>query len=208
MGLSYFKERGYRDETIRRFGLGFTQESKDDFTQYALSKGHKLEMLKNLGLTSDKGYDFFRNRVMFTIYNLSGKPVAFAGRIMQKDAKAFKYQFAGNGDLHKSKPLRTLSGQNCHQKNSDECIIEGYTDVMTLSQADRKCGCSSGTSLTRISLDFVKRFTPNLKNPFDGDAAGIKAALRGMDLALEQDLNVKIVLLPEKKKIRTLISRR
>jgi DNA primase len=202
IGLSYFKERGYRDETIRKFGLGFTQESKDDFTQYALSKGHKLEMLKNLGLTSDKGNDFFRNRVMFTIYNLSGKPVAFAGRIMQKDAKAFKYINSPETEIYnKSKTLYGLYQAKTAIRKLDECImVEGYTDVMTLSQAGiENVVASSGTSLTQDQLRLVKRFTPNLKILFDGDAAGIKAALRGMDLALEQDLNVKIVLLPEKE---------
>lgn len=200
IGLSYFKERGYRDETIKKFGLGYAQDARDAFTQYALSKGHKLEMLKNLGLTTSKGNDFFWNRVMFTIFNLSGKPVAFAGRIMQKGAKAAKYINSPETEIyHKSKTVYGLFQAKTAIRKLDECIlVEGYTDVMTLSQAGiENVVSASGTALTEDQLRLVHRFTPNLKIIFDGDPAGVKAALRGLDLALEQDLNVKIVLLPE-----------
>ncbi|MCB0662569.1 MAG: DNA primase [Saprospiraceae bacterium] len=200
IGLSYFKERGYRDETIQKFGLGYAPEGRDTFTKYALSKGHKLDMLKSLGLTTSKDTDFFWNRVMFTIYNLSGKPVAFAGRIMQKGVKIAKYINSPETEIYnKSKTVYGLYQAKTAIRKLDECIlVEGYTDVMTLSQAGiENVVASSGTALTQDQLRMIKRFTPNLKILYDGDSAGVKAALRGLDLALEQDLNVKIVLLPE-----------
>ncbi|MEM1323774.1 MAG: DNA primase [Bacteroidota bacterium] len=200
IGLSYFKDRGFREETIRKFGLGFAPNGKNIFTQQALSIGHKEEMLKQLGLTSQYGSDFFRNRVMFTIHNLAGKVIAFAGRILTNDKKAPKYINSPETDIYNKS--RVLYGAYFAKKairQLDECIlVEGYTDVISLHQAGiENVVASSGTSLTVGQIQLIKRYTPNIKILYDGDPAGIKAALRGLDLVLEQDMNVKVVLLPE-----------
>jgi len=200
IGLSYFKNRGFSEETIKKFGLGYTQKNRDSFTQYAISKGYDKPLLQELGLTSKYDADFFRDRVMFTIRNLSGKVVAFAGRIMQKKAKAPKYINSPETEIyHKSKVLYGMYLAKGPIRKVDECImVEGYTDVISLHQAGiENVVASSGTSLTVGQIGLVKRFTPNIKIIYDGDKAGVKAALRGLDLVLEQDLNVKIVLLPE-----------
>jgi DNA primase len=200
VGLNYFKERGYREETIKKFGLGFTLETPDAFTQKAIKAGYNIELLKKLGLASQYGKDFFRNRVMFTIHNLSGKIIAFAGRIMVKNVKAPKYINSPETDIyHKSKILYGAYFAKKSIRQNDECIlVEGYTDVISLHQAGiENVVASSGTSLTEGQIGLIKRFTPNIKILYDGDAAGIKAALRGLDMVLEQDMNVKVVLLPE-----------
>lgn len=200
IGLSYFKERGFTEETIRKFGLGYAPRSRDHFTQFALSKGYQKELLQELGLTTQYDTDFFRDRVMFTIRNLSGKVVAFAGRIMQQQAKAPKYINSPETEIyHKSKVLYGIYQARTAIRKVDECIlVEGYTDVISLHQGGiENVVASSGTSLTVGQIGLVKRFTPNIKIIYDGDKAGVKAALRGLDLVLEQDLNVKIVLLPE-----------
>lgn len=200
IGLAYFKNRGFSEETIKKFGLGYAQKNRDSFTQHALSKGYDKPLLQELGLTSKYDADFFRDRVMFTIRNLSGKVVAFAGRIMQKKAKAPKYINSPETEIyHKSKVLYGMYLAKGPIRKADECImVEGYTDVISLHQAGiENVVASSGTSLTVGQIGLVKRFTPNIKIIYDGDKAGVKAALRGLDLVLEQDLNVKIVLLPE-----------
>lgn len=200
IGLNYFKERGYREETIKKFGLGYASDDRDEFTRYALQSGHKIEMLRQLGLTTEHDRDFFRNRVIFPIFNLSGKPIAFAGRIMAKDAKAPKYINSPETEIYnKSRSLFGLFQAKQAISKSDECIlVEGYTDVITLHQAGiENVVASSGTALTAEQLRLIKRYTPHLKILYDGDPAGVKAALRGLDLALEQDLNVKIVLIPD-----------
>ncbi len=200
VGLNYFKERGFREETIKKFGLGFAPESKDALTLAAVNKGYSADLLKKLGLTSQYDRDFFRNRVMFTIRNLSGKVIAFAGRIMVKDPKAPKYVNSPETEIyHKSKVLYGAYFAKQAIRRQDECIlVEGYTDVISLHQAGiENVVASSGTSLTVDQIKLIKRFTPNVKILYDGDFAGIKAAMRGVDLLLEQDLNVKIVLLPE-----------
>lgn len=200
VGLNYFKERGYREETIQKFGLGFTTVQKDAFTQKATKDGYKIDFLKKLGLTTQYGRDFFRNRVMFTIHNLSGKVVAFAGRIMVKDVKAPKYINSPETEIyHKSKILYGAYFAKRAIRQEDECIlVEGYTDVISLHQAGiENVVASSGTSLTEGQIGLIKRFTPNITILYDGDPAGIKAALRGMDMILEKDMNVKVVLLPE-----------
>ncbi|MEZ5044446.1 MAG: DNA primase [Saprospiraceae bacterium] len=199
VGLSYFKKRGFREDTIRKFGLGFTTDQKDAFTQKAIQTGYPVESLKNLGLTTQYDRDFFRNRVMFTIHNLSGKPIAFAGRILLKDVKAPKYINSPETEIyHKSKVLYGANFAKQAIQKLDECIlVEGYTDVISLHQAGiENVVAASGTSLTVEQIRLIKRFTPNVKILFDGDVAGLKAALRGIDLILEQDLNVKVVLLP------------
>lgn len=200
VGLAYFKERGFREETIRKFQLGFAPDEPDLLTRTALDKGYKREYLEKLGLTNRHGKDFFRNRVIFTIHNLSGKPVAFAGRILKKDPKAPKYINSPETDIYtKSKVLYGISFAKKAIQQQDECIlVEGYTDVISLHQAGiENVVASSGTALTEGQIALIRRFTPNIKILYDGDPAGIKAAMRGLDLVLEQDMNVRIVLLPE-----------
>lgn len=199
IGLSYFKGRGFREETIEKFGLGFAPNNRDTFTKKAAQMGYKPDYLQKLGL-SKNGRDFFWNRVMFTIHNLTGKPIAFAGRILQKDAKAPKYINSPETEIYtKSKILYGAYFAKNQIRKLDECIlVEGYTDVISLHQAGiTNVVASSGTSLTDGQILLIKRFTPNIKILYDGDAAGIKAALRGLDLVLEKDMNVKVVLLPE-----------
>ena len=199
VGLSYFKNRGFREETIKKFGLGFAPDQRDVLTKKALAMGYKKDYLERLGL-SKNNRDFFWNRVMFTIHNLSGKPIAFAGRILQKDVKAPKYINSPETEIYvKNKILYgSYFAKNAIRKQ-DECIlVEGYTDVISLHQAGiENVVASSGTSLTEGQILLIKRFTPNIKILYDGDAAGIKAALRGLDLVLEKDLNVRVVLLPD-----------
>lgn len=200
VGLSYFKRRGFREDTIRKFGLGFTSDQRTGFTDVATRTGYSLESLKKLGLTTQYDRDFFRNRVMFTIHNLSGKPIAFAGRIMAKDVKAPKYINSPETEIyHKSKVLYGANFAKVSIRQQDECIlVEGYTDVISLHQAGiENVVAASGTSLTTEQIRLIKRYTPNVKILFDGDFAGLKAALRGIDLILAQDLNVKVVLLPD-----------
>ncbi|NRB62798.1 MAG: DNA primase, partial [Saprospiraceae bacterium] len=200
VGLSYFKNRGFKEETIRKFGLGYAPPGKDNFIQKALAKGYDKSLLQELGLVSRYDADFFRDRVMFTIRNLSGKVIAFAGRIMQKDVKAPKYINSPETEIyHKSDVLYGAFYAKGPIRKEDECIlVEGYTDVISLHQSGiENVVASSGTSLTTGQIRLIKRNTPNIKILYDGDAAGIKAALRGLDLVLEQDMNVKVVLLPE-----------
>ncbi len=200
VGLSYFKNRGYREDTIRQFGLGFAGAGKNTFTLKATQDGHKLDMLQKLGLTSQHQLDFFRNRVIFPIHNMTGKLIAFAGRILQKDVKAPKYINSPETEIYfKSKVLYGAYFAKKAIRKEDQCIlVEGYTDVISLHQAGiENVVASSGTSLTVGQIQLIKRYTPNMCILYDGDAAGIKAALRGLDLVLEQDMNVKVVLLPD-----------
>ncbi len=200
VGLSYFKRRGFREDTIRKFGLGFTSDQRTGFTDVATRTGYSLESLKKLGLTTQYDRDFFRNRVMFTIHNLSGKPIAFAGRIMAKDVKAPKYINSPETEIyHKSKVLYGANFAKVAIRKEDECIlVEGYTDVISLHQAGiENVVAASGTSLTTEQIRLIKRYTPNVKVLFDGDVAGMKAAFRGIDLLLSQDINVQVVALPE-----------
>ncbi len=200
VGLSYFKSRGFREETIRKWGLGITPAKKDGFTKAATDAGYNLELLRQLGLTNKYDSDFFRERVMFTIRNLSGKIIAFAGRTLSKDKKTPKYINSPETDIYvKNKALFGIHFAKKTVRSEDECImVEGYTDVISLHQAGiENVVASSGTSLTVGQINLIKRYTPNMKILYDGDAAGIKAALRGLDLVLEQDMNVKVVLLPD-----------
>jgi len=200
VGLSYFKSRGYNEETIKKFGLGIALQQKDALTLEAQQKGYSIDMMKKLGLTSQYGRDFFRDRVMFTIHSMTGKPIAFAGRILQKDVKAPKYVNSPETEIYyKSKVLYGAYFAKKSIRKLDECImVEGYTDVISLHQAGiENVVASSGTSLTVEQIRLIKRFTPNMKILYDGDAAGTKAALRGLDLVLEQDMNVKVVMLPD-----------
>ena len=199
VGLSYFKQRGFQEDTIRKFGLGFAPETQDGLTRDATSAGYSTEHLKQLGLTTEHQRDFFRNRVIFTIHNQSGKAVGFAGRILTNDKHSPKYLNSPESDIyHKSKILYGMFFAQRAIRKEEECIlVEGYTDVLSLHQGGiENVVASSGTSLTVEQVRLIKRFSPNLKVLYDGDLAGRKAALRGSDLALEQDLNVRVVLLP------------
>ncbi|MBL7816188.1 MAG: DNA primase [Saprospiraceae bacterium] len=202
IGLQYFKQRGFREETIRKWGLGYAPEHRDVLTKTLTTEGYSIENLRKVGLTSQYDNDFFRGRVMFTIQGLSGKPVAFAGRIMQSDAKVAKYINSPETEIYtKSRILYGLVHARKAIQQKDECILcEGYTDVISLHQAGiENVVASSGTSLTTDQIRLIKRFTPNIKIIYDGDAAGIKAAVRGLDMVLEEDMNVKVVLLPNKE---------
>jgi DNA primase len=200
VGLSYFKDRGFREETIKKFGLGLALKQKDAFTLKAINDGYSIELLRKLGLTSKFDSDFFRDRVMFTIHNISGKVIAFAGRTLSKEKKIPKYINSPETEIYvKNKVLYGAYFAKRAVRQEDECIIvEGYTDVISLHQAGvENVVASSGTSLTTGQIRLIKRYTPNIKILYDGDTAGVTAALRGLDLVLEQDMNVKVVLLPE-----------
>ena len=209
IGLSYFKERGFLDDTIQTFQLGYSPDSFDTFYNQAIKDGYNEEILLKAGLIKEKNgkhYDFFRDRVMFPIFNVSGKVVAFGGRML-KSAKSDnpnvynpKYINTAETDVyHKSQVLYGISHAKAEIRKHDVCyLVEGYTDVISLYQAGIKnVVASSGTALTKEQVQLIKRFTQNMVILYDGDAAGIKAALRGLDIVLEQGLNVKLVLLPD-----------
>jgi DNA primase len=200
IGLSYFKERGLREATIRQFQLGYALDSKDQLTLKAVEKKYNIEHLRLLGLTTRSDIDFFRARVMFPIHNVSGKVVAFAGRTLSSDKKVPKYINSPESEIYSKRTLLYgLFFAKDSIRKEDECIlVEGYTDVISLHQGNIKnVVASSGTSLTKEQIRLIKRYTQNIKIIYDGDPAGIKAALRGLDLVLESDMNVKLVLLPE-----------
>lgn len=203
IGLAYFKERGFINSTIEKFQLGFAPDGFDVFTKSALKEGYQLEVLKKAGLTSSKEnstLDFFRNRVMFPIHNMTGKVVGFGGRIMVKDEKAPKYVNTPESEVYqKSKILYGAYFAKSEIRKQDECLmVEGYTDVISLHQAGiQNAVASSGTALTPDQIRLIKRITPNITMLYDGDAAGIKAALRGTDLILEEGMNVRVVVLPD-----------
>lgn len=202
VGLSYFKQRGFREETIKKFGLGFAQSDMDALLRAGKQRGYSAELLKKLGLVTQYERDFFRERVMFSIHNLTGKVIAFAGRIMAKDPKQPKYINSPETEIYyKSKVLYGIYFAKKAIRQEDECLlVEGYTDVISLHQAGiENVVASSGTALTPDQIRLIKRFTNNIKIIYDGDAAGIKAALRGLDLALEEDMNVRLVLLPDQE---------
>ncbi|MEZ4896625.1 MAG: DNA primase [Saprospiraceae bacterium] len=199
IGLGYFKERGFLETTIRKFELGFAPK-QGGLTDKATLEGYNSEYLKALGLTTEKGRDFFWDRVMFPIHNLSGKVIGFAGRTMSSGVKGPKYINSPESEIYnKRKTLYAihLAKQGIIQK--DQCIlVEGYTDVISLHQAGiQNVVASSGTSLTTDQIALIKRFTPNVLLLYDGDFAGLKASLRGLNLLLEQNLNVQLVALPE-----------
>jgi DNA primase len=200
IGLSYFKERGFREQTIREFELGFAPDDFNDLTEVALRKQYKKEYLTELGLSAASGRDFFRNRVIFPIHNLSGKPIGFGGRTLTKDPKVPKYINSPESDIYnKRKSLYALYFAKNHIRKHDECIlVEGYTDVISLHQAGIKnVVASSGTALTEDQVRLIKRYTQNVLVIYDGDPAGINAAMRGLELILSQNMYVKIITLPE-----------
>ena len=204
IGLSYFKEREIRPDIIDKFKLGYSPEDRKALTAHALTKGYKQEFLEKTGLSifKDKTYYFdrFHSRVIFPIHNLSGKAIAFGGRTLSSEKKIAKYLNSPESEIyHKSYVLYGLYQAKNAIVKSDMCyMVEGYTDVLSMHMVGvENTVASSGTSLTVDQIRLVKRFTKNLTILYDGDAAGIKASLRGIDLVIEQGLNVKIVLLPE-----------
>ncbi|MCS5663761.1 MAG: DNA primase [Flavobacteriales bacterium] len=203
IGLSYFKERGFREDTLKKFQLGYSPEKSDAFSTHALKEGYKIEFLEKTGLTIPKesrNYDRFHGRVMFPIRSLSGRVLGFGGRILKSNVKAAKYLNSPESEIyHKSKVLYGMYyAKNSIVKKNRCLLVEGYTDVISMHQSGiENVVASSGTSLTIDQIKLVKRFTNNITLLFDGDAAGLKAALRGVNLILEEGLNVKVVTFPD-----------
>ena len=203
VALSYFRERGFRDDIIKRFELGYCPESWDAFTNSAVEAGHDRKWLIAAGLTKDRdgsSFDFFRGRVMFPIRNISGKCIAFGGRTLKADKKIAKYFNSPESPLYnKSKVLYGIyEGKQAMVKLDQAYLVEGYTDVIAMHQAGvENVVSSSGTSLTEGQIKLIKRYTQNITLLYDGDPAGIKASFRGIDLILEQSMNVKVVLFPD-----------
>lgn len=204
VGLSYFQERGFREDIIRKFQLGYSLEQRDAFTQDALKSGYKKEYLVKTGLTieGDKGYmsDRFRGRVMFPVHTLSGKVIAFGGRILKKAENTGKYVNSPESEIyHKGNELYGIYFAKQAIAKEDRCyLVEGYTDVISMHQSGiENVVASSGTALTHGQIKLIHRFTNNVTVLYDGDAAGIKAAIRGIDLLLKDGINIKVVLLPD-----------
>ena len=204
LGMSYFKERGFLPKTLETFHLGYSLAAWDGFTKVALKKGYSKELLQKAGLTiikdDKKFFDRFRERVIFPIHNVSGKTIAFGARLLKKDKKQAKYLNSPETLVyHKSKVLYGIYQAKKTIRDQDECyLVEGYTDVISLHQGDiQNVVASSGTALTKEQIKLIRRFTNNITVLYDGDSAGIKASLRGVDLILEEDLNVRIVALPD-----------
>lgn len=204
VGMRYFAERGFREDTIRKFQLGYSLDQWDALYQEALRKGYKQEFLEKTGLViayeNGKVNDRFRGRVLFPIHTVSGKVVGFGGRILKKDEKTAKYVNSPESEIyHKSNELYGMFFAKKEIVKADKCfLVEGYTDVISMHQAGiENVVASSGTALTPGQIRMIHRFTNNITVLYDGDAAGIKAALRGIDLLLEEGMNVKVVLLPD-----------
>ncbi len=203
VGLSYFIERGFREDIIKKFQLGFSPVSWDAFTKEALAKGYKEELLATSGLTiakEGKLYDRFRERVMFPIHNLTGKVIGFGGRILISDKSKAKYVNSPESEIYnKSKSLYGIFYARNAIVAKDNCLlVEGYTDVISLHQAGiENVVASSGTSLTVDQIKLIGKYTKNITILYDGDPAGIKASFRGIDMILEQGMNVRVVLFPD-----------
>ena len=204
IGLSYFKERGFTESTIQKFGLGYTLDEWDGLLKAATGKGHTEEMLLHAGLIlkneNGKIYDRFRSRVVFPIHNIVGKVIAFGARTLRKDKKEPKYINSPETEVyHKSDILYGIHQARQTIRNQEQCyLVEGYTDVISLHQSGvENVVASSGTSLTKEQIQLISRYTKNITVLYDGDSAGIKASFRGIDMILESDLNVKAVVFPE-----------
>jgi len=203
IGLSYFKERGFREDTIKKFQLGYAINKWDHFTKHALSQGYNLEHLKQTGLsvvTESSTFDRFKGRVLFPISNVSGRILGFGGRTLETGKKVAKYVNSPESEIyHKSLVLYGIDVAKNSIISNDNCfLVEGYTDVISLHQAGvENVVASSGTALTPGQIKLVRRYTSNITILYDGDAAGIKASFRGIDLILEQGMQVKIVLFPD-----------
>ena len=202
IGLSYLRERGIRDDIITKFELGFCPDGKDIFTQAASREGYKMEFLEKTGLTikrDDWVRDRFGGRVIFPVHNVAGRVIAFGGRTLTNDKKIAKYLNSPESDIyHKSKTLYGIYQAKRDITKLDKCyLVEGYTDVLSFHQAGiENVVASSGTSLTLDQIRLIRRFTPNITIVYDGDDAGIKASLRGIDMVLEEGINVKVLPLP------------
>jgi DNA primase len=204
IGYSYFKERGFTNDTITKFGLGYSPETWDAFTKEALGKGYKLEYLEKVGMTILRGdgrhLDRFKGRVMFPIQSMSGRVLGFGGRILTNDKKAAKYLNSPESDIyHKSKVLYGIFHAKQAIAKQDNCLlVEGYTDVIQMHQAGiENVVASSGTALTPDQIRLINRLTKNITVLFDGDAAGLRASIRGIDLILEEGMNVKVCTFPD-----------
>jgi len=203
IGMAYFKERGFREDVIRKFQLGYSPEQKDAFTRTALKQGYKLDYLVKTGLTIQKDNyqgDRFHGRIIFPIYGLSGNVVGFGGRIMKSNDKMAKYINSPESELYqKSRILYGLNFAKSDIVKKERCyLVEGYTDVIGLHQAGiENVVSSSGTALTSEQVRLIKRFTDNITIIYDGDDAGIKASIRGIDMILEEGLNIRVITLPE-----------
>ena len=203
IGLSYFKERGFTDQVIREFDLGYSLNQWDGLMKAALKKGFQKDILEKAGLIiskDDKSYDRFRGRVIFPIHNITGKPIAFGARTLVTDKKQPKYINSPETEIyHKSKVLYGIHQAKQTIRNADNCyLVEGYTDVISMHMAGVKnVVASSGTSLTDEQIKLISRYTKNITVLFDGDAAGLRASLRGVDMILESGMNVKIVVFPD-----------
>src|SRR5258705_9219898 len=203
IGLSYLKERGFREDVIKKFQLGYSPEQRDAFTKEAIAKQYSPDLLIKTGLVvsrNDQLMDNYRGRVIFPVHSQSGKILGFGARVLKTNDKAPKYINTPENEIYvKSKILYGSYFARQAIDKADECLlVEGYTDVISLYQAGiENVVASGGTSLTPDQLRLIKKYTNNLTIVYDGDSAGIKAALRGLDLALEESLNVKLVLIPD-----------
>ncbi len=203
VGLSYFREREIRDDIIHKFELGYCPDRKDAFTQSALRQGYRMEYLEKTGLTirrDDWTRDRFGGRVIFPIHNLAGRIIAFGGRILKDDPHTAKYLNSPESEIyHKSHVLYGIFQAKKEITRQDKCfLVEGYIDVLAMHQSGiENVVASSGTSLTTDQIRLIKRFSSNITILYDGDAAGIKASLRGIDMVLEQGLHVRVLLLPD-----------
>ncbi|MCB0488599.1 MAG: DNA primase [Cyclobacteriaceae bacterium] len=204
IGLSYFRERGFNDKTIEKFELGYALGGWEHFSEEAVKKGYNRELLEKAGLVVKKedgsSYDRFRGRVIFPVHNISGKVIAFGARMLGKEKNQPKYINSPETEIyHKSNVLYGLFQAKNPIRQNDNCyLVEGYTDVISLHQAGvDNVVASSGTALTEDQIKLIRRFSENVTVLFDGDAAGIKAALRGIDLILKGGLNVRVVLFPD-----------
>lgn len=203
IGKTYFQERGFTEETIKQFALGYSPEQWDAFSAHALKNGYQLSFLEKTGLTivkGDKKFDRFRGRVMFPILSMSGRVLGFGGRILSNEKKAAKYLNSPESDIyHKSKVLYGIYHAKKSIAKEDNCyLVEGYTDVIQLYQRGiQNVVSSSGTALSSEQIRLVNRLTKNITLLFDGDAAGLRASLRGVDIILEEGMNVKICTFPE-----------
>ena len=203
IGYSYFKERGFTNETIKKFSLGYSPEAWDAFTKEALGKGYKLEFLESTGLTiprDDRPFDRFKGRVMFPIQSMSGRVLGFGGRILTNDKKAAKYLNSPESDIyHKSKVLYGIyQAKQAIAKQNNCFLVEGYTDVIQFNQTGiENVVSSSGTALTPDQIRLINRLTKNVTVLFDGDAAGLRASIRGIDLILEEGMNVRVCEFPD-----------
>ncbi|MDR1408230.1 MAG: DNA primase [Tannerella sp.] len=204
IGLRYFRERGFREDIIRKFQLGYSLEQRDDLYREATQNGYRKDFLEKTGLVlfheNGAASDRFRGRVIFPVHTLSGKVVAFGGRILKKNEKTAKYVNSPESDIyHKSRELYGIYFARQAIAKADKCfLVEGYTDVISMHQSGvENVVASSGTALTQGQINLIHRMTDNITVIYDGDAAGIKAAIRGIDLLLEEGMNIKVVRLPE-----------